>query len=51
MKNHNYCFIILWIITAIVVFGDIFKFLYAEPYSFNTYPILPFNVYPSYVRF
>lgn len=50
MKNYNYCFILLWIITAIVVFGDILKFLYAEPYSFNTYPILPFNVYPYYVR-
>ena len=50
MKRYNYCFITLWVITAIVVCGDIFGFLYAEPYNFNAYPILPFNVHPSCVR-
>ena len=50
MKRYNYCFITLWVITAIVVCGDIFGFLYAEPYNFNAYPILPFNVHPSYAR-
>lgn len=43
-------FFTLWIVTAIVLLGDIINFLYAEPYCFNSYPILPFNARPSYCR-
>ena len=49
MKGHYY-FFALWIVTALVVLGDVCNFLYAEPYCFNLYPILPFHTYPSYCR-
>ena len=49
MKRNNY-FYALWIVVSIVVLGDIVNFLYAGTYCFNAYPILPFNVYPSYCR-
>lgn len=50
-KDKYKCFFIaLWIMVPLFVVMDIFAFLYGEPYSFNSYPILPFNVQPSYVR-
>ena len=48
--KYKYFFIALWIMVPLFVVMDIFAFLYGEPYSFNSYPILPFNVQPSYVR-
>lgn len=50
MTMKHFYFYALWIVTAIVVLGDVVNFLYAGSYCFNAYPILPFNVRPSYCR-
>ena len=48
-RYHKYCLALVLMVIAIVL-GDFYKFLYASPFRFNTYPILPFYVSPSYVR-
>lgn len=50
MKKYNLYSIVLVILLFIWVLGDITRFLYAMPLSHNAYPILPFNVYPCYIR-